>query len=119
MPHLKDKIALVTGGSRGIGAATAIKLAQEGAHVALTYSKSKDQAEAVAKKIETLGVKALVIHADAGSPETMKAMVDQVVNHFGRLDIVVNNAGVFEAYAPIGEIDEEQFEHQLGLRLTG
>jgi 3-oxoacyl-[acyl-carrier protein] reductase len=117
MKKLSNKVALVTGGSRGIGAATAIKLAQEGANVAITYGKSKDKADAVAKQINALGVKALVIHADAGKPETMAAMVDAVANHFGTLDILVNNAGVFEAYATIGEIDEVQFEHQLSVNV--
>lgn len=117
MKRLLNKVALVTGGSRGIGAATALRLAQDGAHVAITYGQSKDKAEAIGKKIESLGVKALVIHADAGKPETMQAMVEQVVKHFGRLDIVVNNAGVFEAYAPIGEIDVAQFEHQLSVNV--
>lgn len=113
MEKLKNKVALVTGGSRGIGAATAFRLAEAGANVAITYSKSKDKAEAVAARIRAVGAGAFVIHADAGKPETMKGMVDSVVAHFGKLDIVVNNAGVFEAYAPVGEVDESQFEHQL------
>lgn len=117
MASLQNKIALVTGGSRGIGAATARKLAQQGAHVAITYGASKEKAEAVGKEIESLGVKSLVLHADAGKPETMAAMIDAVVKHFGGLDIVVNNAGVFEAYAPIGEIDVNQFEHQLSVNV--
>lgn len=117
MMNLQGKVAIVTGGSRGIGAATALKLASLGADVALTYGKSKDEAEAVSKQINALGVKSLVIHADAGKPETMQAMVDAVINHFGKLDILVNNAGVFEAFGPIGEIDEEQFEHQLSVNV--
>jgi 3-oxoacyl-[acyl-carrier protein] reductase len=117
MTQLKNKIVLVTGGSRGIGAATALKLAQHGANVAITYGKSKEQAEAVGRQIEALGVKALVLHADASQPATMAAMVDSVVKHFGGLDIVVNNAGVFEAFAPIGEIDVAQFEHQLSVNV--
>lgn len=117
MKKLSNKVALVTGGSRGIGAATAIKLAQDGADIAITYGKSKDKADTVAKQITALGVKVLVIHADAGKPDTMAKMVDEVVKHFGKLDIVVNNAGVFEAYAPIGEIDVAQFEHQLSVNV--
>lgn len=117
MSLLKNKIALVTGGSRGIGAATALKLAQNGAHVAITYANSKDKAEAIGKQIEAIGVKSLVLHADASKPENMAAMVDEVVKRFGGLDIVVNNAGVFEAYAPIGEIDATQFEHQLSVNV--
>jgi 3-oxoacyl-[acyl-carrier protein] reductase len=117
MSRLNNKVALVTGGSRGIGAATALKLAKEGAHVAITYGKSKEKAEAIGKQIEAMGVKSLVIHADAGKPEAMPAMIEQVVKHFGKLDILVNNAGVFEAFAPIGDIDVEQFEHQLSVNV--
>jgi 3-oxoacyl-[acyl-carrier protein] reductase len=117
MKKLTGKVALVTGGSRGIGAATAIKFAQEGANVAITYSKSKDKADNIGKQVEQLGVKVLVIHADAGKPETMAEMVEKVVKHFGKLDIVVNNAGVFEAQGTIGEIDVEQFEHQLSVNV--
>jgi 3-oxoacyl-[acyl-carrier protein] reductase len=117
MTTLAGKIALVTGGSRGIGAATALKLAQEGAHVALTYHASQAKAEAVVAQIKALGLNALAIHADAGKPETMGAMVDSVVKHFGALDIVVNNAGVFEAFAPIGEINAAEFEHQLSVNV--
>lgn len=115
--RLSGKIALVTGGSRGIGAATAIKLAKEGADVAITYGKSKDKAEEVAAKIRATGRKALVIAGDAGKPETMPAVVDAVVKEFGALHIVVNNAGVFEAGGPIGTIDAAQFEHQLSVNV--
>ena len=115
--RLANKLALVTGGARGIGAATAIKLAQEGADVALTYSKSSAAAEKVAEAIRKLGSKAHVVQADAGQPEKMGAMVDAVVKHFGRLDILVNNAGVFEGGGAIGAIDAVQFEHQLNVNL--
>lgn len=117
MLNLEDKVAIVTGGSRGIGTATALKLASLGANVAITYGKSKDEAEAISKQITALGVKSMAIHADAGQPETMPEMVDAVVKHFGKLDILVNNAGVFEAVGSIGEIDEEQFEHQLSVNV--
>lgn len=117
MINFAGKVAIVTGGSRGIGAATALKLASLGADVAITYGKSKDEATAVSQQIAALGVKSMVIHADAGKPETMQAMVNAVVKHFGRLDILVNNAGVFEAVGAIGEIDESQFEHQLSVNI--
>lgn len=115
--RLANKVALVTGGARGIGAATAIKLAQEGADIALTYSKSSVAAEKVAETIRQLGRKAHVVQADAGQPEKMAAMVDAVVKHFGKLDILVNNAGVFEGGGAIGAIDMAQFEHQLNVNL--
>lgn len=115
--RLKNKVALVTGAGRGIGAATAIKLAQEGADVAITYSKSKEAAEKVAAQITTLGRKAYVLQADASKPEAMQAMVDQVVKHFGKLDILVNNAGVFEAAGVIGQMNVDEFEHQLSVNV--
>lgn len=117
MGRLSNKVALVTGGARGIGAATALKLAQEGADVAITYVKSKEKADAIAKQISSLGVKALAIMADAGKPETMASMVDSVVSHFGKLDIVVNNAGILDAGGLIGEIDAAQFEHILSVNV--
>jgi 3-oxoacyl-[acyl-carrier protein] reductase len=114
---LNNKVALVTGASRGIGAAIALRLAKDGAHVALTYGHSKEKAEAVAKQIEALGVKAFVIGADAAHPEKMDTMVQAVVDHFGQLDILVNNAGVFKAYGPIGEISVSEFEEQLSINV--
>jgi 3-oxoacyl-[acyl-carrier protein] reductase len=117
MFSLKNKIVLVTGGSRGIGAATALKFASLGAHVAITYAKSQEKANHIKTQIEAFGVNSLALHADAGNPENMAHMVETVVAHFGGLDILVNNAGVFEAYAPIGEIDEVQFEHQLSVNV--
>jgi 3-oxoacyl-[acyl-carrier protein] reductase len=117
MFSLKGKVALVTGGSRGIGAAIALKLAQLGADVALTYGQSKEKAEAIASRITQSGGKALVLRADAAKPETMAAMIQSVMDHFGKLDILVNNAGVFEAAGPIGEIDTDQFEHQLSVNV--
>jgi 3-oxoacyl-[acyl-carrier protein] reductase len=114
---LKDKAAIVTGAARGIGAAIAIKLAQEGADVVLTYSKSKDKAESVADKIRALGRKAVIVEADAGKPESAAKVVDEAIKAFGKLDILVNNAGVFEAAGPIGEINADEFEHQLSVNV--
>ncbi len=115
--RLQNKTALVTGASRGIGAATALKLAQEGADVAITYGKSKDKAEELATQIRALGRKAYVVHGDAAKPESLAAVVDGVVREFGKLDILVNNAGVFEAAGVIGSIDETEFNHQLDINV--
>ena len=93
MSHLKDKVALVTGGSRGIGAGIAKRLAKHGANVALTYTKGADAAKAVVKEIEAAGGKALAIQADSLDPAAVKASVAKTVEKFGRLDILVNNAG--------------------------
>ena len=93
MSKLNNKVALVTGGSRGIGAAIAKRLAANGAHVAITYTKGADSAASVVKEIEAVGGKALALQADATDRDAVKAAVEKTVATFGGLDILVNNAG--------------------------
>ena len=93
MTNLSEKTALVTGGSRGIGAAIARRLASDGAKVAITYTKGADAAASVVETIERTGGQAIAIQADAADPEAVRAAVEKAVATFGRLDILVNNAG--------------------------
>jgi NAD(P)-dependent dehydrogenase (short-subunit alcohol dehydrogenase family) len=95
MSRLAGKRALVTGGSRGIGAAIARRLAAEGADVALTYERSADKAAAVVREVEALGRKGFAIAADSADPGAVTRAVDDAVKALGGLDILVNNAGIF------------------------
>src|SRR6201987_6102038 len=90
---LAGKVAVVTGGSRGIGAAIAKRLATDGASVAITYTKGVDAAASDIKEVERAGGKAIAIQADAADADTVKAAVEKAVATFGRLDVLVNNAG--------------------------
>src|ERR1700733_15164787 len=93
MSKLAKKVALVNGGFRGIGAAIAKRLAADGASVALTYAKDASAASTVVKAIELVGGKAIAIQADAANVEAIKSAVEKAVSTFGRLDVLVNNAG--------------------------
>ena len=115
---LQDKIAIVTGASRSIGAAIAKRLAQEGATVVITYNASPDKANQVAAAIEAAGGKAVALQADAGNPSAMRAAVAAVAERFGRIDILVNNAGISVLGAPT-DIAFEDFERILAVNVTG
>ncbi|TQM32793.1 SDR family NAD(P)-dependent oxidoreductase [Nocardia bhagyanarayanae] len=114
MTELTGKVALVTGGSRGIGAAIAQRLADAGAAIGLTYVQAADQARAVAKQIENKGGKATIIQADLTRPETAAEAVEQTVRELGRIDILVNNAG-FLAYGPLAEVSVAELDRVLAV----
>ncbi len=115
---LTGKVALVTGGSRGIGAAIAGRLAAEGASVAITYTQGADAAAAVVKQIETAGGKALAVRADATDASAVKAAVEKTVAAFGRLDVLVNNAGT-AIPKPFEESKLEDMDRMIALNVRG
>ncbi|WP_257658545.1 SDR family NAD(P)-dependent oxidoreductase [Parapedobacter lycopersici] len=116
MEKLQNKVALVTGASRGIGAAIAKRLAREGASVALTYQASKDKAEQVAQEIRQLGGKAIALRADSADPQAVISAVDKTVQEFGGLHILVNNAGV-AFYNDISQFTLEDFDHMMAVNV--
>ena len=118
MSDLSKKTALVTGGSRGIGAAIARRLAADGASVAITYSKGAAPAETVVKAIEAAGGKAIAIQADAADVEAVKAAVEKTVATFGGLDILVNNAGV-AIPKPFEETSLEEMDTMFNINVRG
>src|SRR5882672_2623491 len=118
MGELTGKIALITGGSRGIGAAIAKRLAADGASVAVTYSKSADAAASVVKAIQRDGGRAIAIQADAADAEAVKAAVEKTVAAFGRLDVLVNNAGT-AIPKPFEETTLEEMDRVIDINVRG
>ncbi len=116
MKLLQDKVALITGGSRGIGAAIVKRFAEQGAHVAFTYRSSAAQAEAIAAELEALGVKAKAYASDAGNFAEAEALINAVVADFGKLDILVNNAGITQDTLML-RMTEEQWDKVITTNL--
>ena len=118
MSNLSDKAALVTGGSRGIGAAIAKRLAADGASVAITYAKGADAAAAVVDAIKSNGGKAIAIQADAADAKAVQAAVGKTFATFGRLDVLVNNAGT--AFPkPFEEATLEEMDRVIDINIRG
>ncbi len=115
--RLENKIALVTGGGRGLGRAIAIRLAEEGADVAIA-SRTLEQIEAVAKEIEELGRRSLAMATDVSDSNQVKALVEEVLRRLERIDILVNNAGML-IRAPFLEQTEEQWDRVIDVNLKG
>ncbi|MGO4113308.1 SDR family NAD(P)-dependent oxidoreductase [Rhizobium ruizarguesonis] len=116
MTELAGKRALVTGGSRGIGAAIALALADKGADVAITYERSADRAAEVVRAIEGKGRKALAIQADSADPAAVKRSVDEAAQALGGLDILVNNAAI-ALYGAIADVSVEQIDALLDVNV--
>jgi 3-oxoacyl-[acyl-carrier protein] reductase len=115
---LEGKIALVTGGSRGIGAAIAKRLAADGAKVAITYARGADAAASIVKVIESAGGKAIAIQADATDPKAVRAAVDKAVRSLGKLDVLVNNAGT-AIPKKFEETTLEELDQVINLNIRG
>jgi len=118
MSKLAGKVAVVTGGSKGIGAAIAKALAAEGAKVVVNYASSKAGADAVVQTITAAGGKAIAVQGDVSKAEQAQGLVDAAVNEFGQLDVLVNNSGVYE-FAPIEEVTEEQYRRMFDVNVLG
>jgi len=115
---LTGKVALVTGASKGIGASIAKTLAAEGAAVAVNYASSKSGADKVVAEITAGGGKAIAIQANVAKPADIKRLFAEVKKAFGRLDVLVNNAGIYE-FSPLDSITEEQFHKHFDLNVLG
>jgi len=116
MKELEGKRALVTGASRGIGAAIALELAEKGADVAITFERSADRAAEVVRAIEGKGRKAIAIQADSADPAAIKRSVETAAEALGGIDILVNNAGI-ALYAPVADIAVEQIDALLDVNV--
>lgn len=118
MAKLNGKVAVVTGASKGIGAAIAQELAKDGAAVVVNYASSAQGADAVVSKIKAAGGKAKAVGADVSKPAEAKKLIDSAVAEFGRVDILVNNAAVYE-FRPLPEITETHFDRMFDLNVKG
>lgn len=117
--NLEGKVALVTGGSRSIGAAIARKLAADGAAVAITYSASPRKAEEVVQAIREAGGRAVALQADAGDAQAVRDAVAKTADIFGGIDILVNNAGIALGGGPVDQISAEDYERMIAVNVTG
>jgi 3-oxoacyl-[acyl-carrier protein] reductase len=118
MSKLKDKVAVVTGASKGIGAAIAKSLAAEGASVVVNYASSKAGADAVVDSITKAGGKAVTVSGDVSKSAEAEGIIDAAIKNYGRLDILVNNSGVYE-FSPIEAVTEDSFHRMFNINVLG
>ncbi|MFG1812004.1 SDR family NAD(P)-dependent oxidoreductase [Streptomyces sp. NPDC049040] len=116
--EFEGRTALVTGAARGIGAAVALRLAAGGCDVAFTYRQDAAAAEAVAGKIRATGRRALALRADSGDPAAVERAVDRVAGEWGRLDVLVNNAGVY-VVGPVTDLGADEFDRSVAVNVRG
>jgi len=118
MGKLQGKTAVITGASKGIGAAIALAFAKEGANVVVNYARAKDDAEKVAAQINQNGSKAITVQADVSKKSDVDKLFSETKKAFGNVDILVNNAGVYE-FAPLADITEDSYRRQFDLNVLG
>jgi 3-oxoacyl-[acyl-carrier protein] reductase len=118
MSKLAGKVAVVTGASKGIGAAIAKSLAAEGASVVVNYASSKSGARSVVDSINEAGGKAVAVAGDVSKSKEAQGIIDAAIKNFGRLDILVNNSGVYE-FSPIEDVTEEKFHRMFNINVLG
>src|SRR6516162_9432289 len=116
--ELKDKIAVVTGGGRGIGRAIALAYASEGASLVLA-SRSQEALEETRTMVEDLGCQALVVPTDISQEESVRNLAEQALGHFGRVDVLVNNSGIAGPTKPLWEITLAEWEETFSVNVTG
>jgi 3-oxoacyl-[acyl-carrier protein] reductase len=115
---LRGRVAIVTGGARGIGCATVLRLAEAGADVVINYARNEEAAEEVARRAREFGVQALPLRADVSDVDQAAALVDRTVEQFGRVDLLVANAGIWEG-APVEELSEAVWDRVIDANLKG
>ncbi|MCN9243695.1 3-oxoacyl-ACP reductase FabG [Streptomyces sp. RY43-2] len=116
MKRCEGNVAVITGGSRGIGAAVALRLAEEGADIVITYESSAERAADMVEQIKARGRRALAVQADSAVPEALTAAVDEAAATFGRLDILVNNAAVF-LVSPLDDLSPSDIDRTLAVNV--
>ncbi|KIC92661.1 SDR family NAD(P)-dependent oxidoreductase [Flavihumibacter solisilvae] len=116
--NIKDKVAIVTGASKGIGAGIAKALAAEGVKVTVNYSSNKEDADRVVYEIESKGGKAIAVQANVGKQSDVSTLFNKTIDAFGKVNIIVNNAGIFKA-GPVESITEEQFVREFNVNVFG
>ncbi|XUY28680.1 glucose 1-dehydrogenase [Agrobacterium sp. rho-8.1] len=118
MTKLEGKVAIVTGASKGLGAGIAKALAQDGAAVVVNYASSREGADAVVQAITSAGGQAVAVHGDVSKAGDAQGLIDAAISNFGRLDILVNNSGIFE-FSPVEQVTEDHYRRQFDINVLG